>query len=67
MYHPETKITYCPLYSERTDNFESVLPKINADGKKYYPLFSIDLDRDHYVYHEDKYKEEHEKKVKDYV
>lgn len=40
---------------------------MNADGKKYYPLFYRDLDREYYLFHEEKHKEEHEKKVKDYV
>lgn len=42
-------------------------PILNADNKKYYPLFSIEPDKDHYNCHEEKYKEEHERKVKDYI
>lgn len=42
-------------------------PIMNADNKKYLPLFSIDLDKDYYYSHEEKYKEDHEKKVKDYT
>lgn len=40
---------------------------MNADDKNYYPLFGIDYDKDHYLTHETKYKEEHERKVDDYV
>ncbi|KRW98948.1 hypothetical protein PPERSA_00775 [Pseudocohnilembus persalinus] len=65
-YHQKATIQYCPVRCDQ-DKVENVIPQINPDGKKYYPLFWIDLDKDHYKQHEEKYKDEHEKKVLDYM